>query len=56
MLAVAPHVAIDYNADRFVEELERLANVSLLEVGGVLVAMWTNMRGYSTSKTDRVSS
>jgi hypothetical protein len=28
LIAVAPHVSVDYNADRFIEDLERLANVS----------------------------
>ena len=36
LLAVAPHVSFDYNADFFVEELERLVDVSPSQVGEVL--------------------
>lgn len=39
LLAVAPHVAVGYNADVFVEELGRLVGVSPVEVGEVLVAV-----------------
>ena len=41
LLAVAPHVSVDYNADFFVEELGRLVDVSPLQVGEVLDALLT---------------
>lgn len=36
LLAVAPHVSVDYNADFFVEELGRLVDISPSQVGEVL--------------------
>jgi hypothetical protein len=36
LLAVAPHVSVDYNADFFVEELGRLVDISPSQVGDVL--------------------
>jgi hypothetical protein len=41
LLAVAPHVSVDYNADFFVEELERLVGASPSQVGEVLDALLT---------------
>lgn len=42
LLAVAPHVSRDYNADQLIEELERLADISPVEVAQVLFAVLTN--------------
>ena len=42
LLAVAPHVSRDYNADQLIEELERLSDTSPVEVGQVLFAVLTN--------------
>jgi hypothetical protein len=39
LLAVAPHVSVDYNADEFIEELERLVDLSPLEIGTVLATL-----------------
>jgi len=39
LLAVAPHVSVNYNADFFIEELGRLVDVSPLEVGNVLATL-----------------
>lgn len=39
LLAVAPHVSVDYNADMFVEELERLATVSPIDVVQVFTCL-----------------
>ena len=39
LLAVAPHVSVAYNADFFVEELERLVDISPLQVGNVLATL-----------------
>jgi len=39
LLAVAPHVSVDYNAHFFVEELERLVDISPAQVGEVLDAL-----------------
>ncbi len=36
LLAVAPHVSVNYRADFFIEELGRLVDVSPLQVGNVL--------------------
>lgn len=44
MLAVAPHVGFNYNADFFTEELARLVEVSPLEVAKILSAMLTAYR------------
>jgi hypothetical protein len=39
LLAVVPHVSVDYNADFVVKELGRLVEISPLEVGEVFVAL-----------------
>jgi hypothetical protein len=39
LLAVAPYVSVDYNAEFFVKELARLVEVSPTEVADVLVAL-----------------
>lgn len=39
LLAVAPHVGVNYNADQFIEELDRLADENTVEVSGVLDEM-----------------
>ena len=39
LITVAPHVSVDYNADFFVQELGRLAEVSPQQVGDVLVVL-----------------
>jgi hypothetical protein len=39
LLAVAPYVSIDYNMDQFIEELERLADASPVQVSKVLGRM-----------------
>jgi hypothetical protein len=39
LLAVAPHVGVNYNADQFIEELDRLADENPVEVSGVLDEM-----------------
>lgn len=39
LLAVAAHVSLDYNADFFVKELERLVEVSPQQVGDVFAAL-----------------
>jgi hypothetical protein len=44
LLAVAPHVSVDYNADFFVEELERLVDISPVQVGEVLDALLSTYR------------
>jgi hypothetical protein len=42
LLAVAPHVSRDYNADQLIEELERLSDMSPVEVGQVLLTVLTS--------------
>jgi len=39
LLAVAPHVGVSYNADQFIEELDRLADANPIEVSEVLDEM-----------------
>jgi hypothetical protein len=39
LLAVAPHVGINYNSDFFLEELERLSSTNALQVSAVLKAL-----------------
>lgn len=46
LLAVAPHVSVDYNGSFFIEELDRFVEKSPLQVGEVLVCLlqtyWTS--------------
>ena len=44
LLAVAPHVSRDYNADQLIEELERLVDASPVQVGQVLLTVLASYR------------
>jgi hypothetical protein len=44
LLAIAPHVSIDYNADLLIQELERLGPASPLEVAEVLLTLLQTYR------------